>query len=157
MNRKYKAAIFILLILGEIILNKYARPFKLNLDLLYLILVYISIKSGFVKCMLAAAVIGLITDYFSMNVIGVFGFSRTLAAFLLNEVSQRIDLKNNLFVFLMIFISLALSNIIANTFFSIILHIGFNWQLILIQPMLTSLVGISIAFTEKAKGYLDVY
>ena len=157
MNRKYKVVIFILLILGEIALNKYARPFKLYLDLLYLILVYISIKSGFVKCMLAAAVIGLITDYFSMNVIGVFGFSWTLAAFLLNEVSQRIDLKNNLFVFLMIFISLALSNIIANTFFNIILHIGFNWQLILIQPLLTSLVGISIAFTDKAKGYLDVY
>ena len=157
MNRKFKFLIFATLILGEIIINLYIHQIKLNLDLLYLILVYISVKSGFIKSMAAAAVIGLITDYFSMNVIGVFGFSRTFAAFLLHESSQRIDLKNNFFVFLLIALSLAISNLIANLFFLIILDFQFSLRLILFQPLLTGLVGVLIVSSQKAKRYLDVY
>lgn len=147
----------ILLILGEIIINKYIQQLKLNLDLLYLILVYISINSGFIKCILMGTVIGLITDYFCMNVIGVFGFSRTFAVFLLYELSRRIDLKNNVFVFLLIFISLSISNVIANTFFTIILNFDFSLRLIIVQPLLTGMVGVLIAGSSKAKRYLDVY
>lgn len=157
MNRKFKFLIFILLILGEIIINKYIHQLRLNLDLLYLILVYISVKSGFLKCMVVATVIGLITDYFCMNVMGVFGFSRTLAAFLLFESSQRIDLKNNSFVFFLVFISLSVSNVIANTFFTIILNFEFSLRLIVAQPFLTGLVGVLIVGSTKAKRYLDVY
>ena len=157
MNRRFKFLIFTLLILGEIIINQYIRQLKLNLDLLYLILVYISIKSGFIKCMAAGTVTGLITDYFSMNVMGVFGFSRTLAAFLLHESSRRIDLKSNFFVFLLIFVSLILSNAIANIFFLVILGMELSWRLILLQPFLTALLGILIVSSNKVKRYLDVY
>lgn len=157
MNRKFKFLIFILLILGEIIINKYIHQLRLNLDFLFLILVYVSVKSGFIKCMVVASIIGLITDYFCMNVIGVFGFSRTFAAFLLYELSRRIDLKNNLFVFLLIFVSLSLSNVIANTFFSIILRFDFDLRLIVVQPFLTGLLGVLIIGWTKTKRYLDVY
>jgi hypothetical protein len=102
-------------------------------------------------------VIGLITDYFCMNVMGVFGFSRTLAVFLLFQLSRRIDLNNNLFVFFLVFISLSVSNVIANTFFIIILNFDFNVRLILVQPFLTGLMGVVIAGSTKAKRYLDVY
>ncbi len=157
MNRKFKFLIFILLIVGEIIINKYLHQLRLNLDLLFLILVYISIHSGYIKCIIMGTVIGLITDFLCMNVTGVFGFSRTLAVFLLFELSHRLDLKNNFFVFSLVFISLSVSNVIANTFFSIILHLHLSWRLILIQPFLTGLVGVLIAGSKKAKGYLDVY
>jgi rod shape-determining protein MreD len=157
MNRKFRFLIFILLILGEIIINKYINQLRLNLDLLYLILVYISINSGFIKCIMVGTVIGLITDYFCMNVIGVFGFSRTFAVFLLFELSRRIDLKNNFFVFFLVFISLSVSNVIANTFFTIILNFDFSLRLILVQPFLTGLAGVLIASLSKAKRYLDVY
>jgi cell shape-determining protein MreD len=115
------------------------------------------VKSGFIKSMAMATSIGLITDFFCMNVMGVFGFSRTFAAFLLYEASRRIELKNNFFVFLLIFFSLSLSNIIANTFFSIILNLGFDLRLILVQPGLTGLLGVLIIGSAKAKRYLDVY
>ncbi|UCH92216.1 MAG: rod shape-determining protein MreD [Candidatus Aminicenantes bacterium] len=157
MNRKFKVLIFILLILGEIIINKYIHQLKLNLDLLYLILVYISVKSGFIKCLIAGTVIGLVTDYFSMNVMGVFGFSRTLGAYLLHESSWRIDLKNNFFVFLLVFLSLSLSNLVANTFFIIILDFNFSLRLILYQPFLTGLVGVLIVSPPSVKRNLDVY
>lgn len=149
--------IFILLILGEIIINKYIHQLRLNLDLLFLILVYISLNSGFIKCIMVGTVIGLITDYFCMNVMGVFGFSRTLAVFLLFELSRRIDLNNNFFVFLLVFISLSISNVIANIFFTIILNFDFSMRLILVQPLFTGMMAVLIAGSSKAKRYLDVY
>lgn len=157
MNRKFKLLIFILLILGEIIINKYIHQLRLNLDLLFLILVYISLNSGFIKCIMVGTVIGLITDYFCMNVMGVFGFSRTLAVFLLFELSRRIDLNNNFFVFLLVFISLSISNVIANIFFTIILNFDFSMRLILVQPLFTGMMAVLIAGSSKAKRYLDVY
>ena len=157
MNRKFKFLVFILLILGEIIINKYIHQFRLNLDFLFLILVYISVKSGFIKCIVVATIIGLVTDYFCMNVMGVFGFSRTFAVFLLYEASRRIDLKNNFFVFLLISLSLSLSNLIANIFFTTILDMEFSLRLIVVQPFLTGLVGVLIVGSTKAKRYLDVY
>lgn len=138
-------------------MNKYLHQLRLNLDLLYLILVYISIKSSFIKCIMMGTVIGLITDYFCMNVLGVFGFSRTQAVFLLFELSRRIDPNNNFLVFLLVFISLSVSNVIANIFFTIILNFDFSLSLILVQPFLTGLVGVLIAGSSKAKRYLDVY
>ncbi len=157
MNSKFKILTFILLILGQIVMHRYIYQLNVTLDLLYLVLVYISVKSGFFKSILSATVIGLITDYLSGGVLGVFGFSRTISAFLLNEMSMRIDLKSNFFVFLLISISLMLSNLIANLFFYFIQGQYLQVNLILIQPFLTGLIGILIVSTSKSKKYLDVY
>lgn len=157
MNRRFKVIVFVLLVLGQIVIHRYVHQLELNLDLFYLILVYISVTGGFYKSLITGMVVGLITDYLSMNVLGVFGFSRTFAAYLLNELSGGIDLRNNVFVFLLIAVSLALSNAVANIFFHLIFGSGFNLGLILYQPLLTALVGLITAGTEKAKKYLDVY
>jgi len=157
MNRKFKFMLFALLILGEIIIDQYIHELKLNLDLLYLILVYTAIKSGYIKSIVTGSIIGLVTDYLCMNVTGVFGFSRTFAAFILHELSRRIDLKNNFFIFLLIFISLAVSNLTANLFFLAILSYPLSWRLIFFQPFITGILGILITSSKKAKGYLDVY
>jgi len=157
MNRKFKLITFSLLILGQIIIHQYIRQLQVNLDLLSLILVYIAVKSGFVKTILSATAIGLVTDFLTGGVLGVFGFSRTIAAYVLNDVSMRIDLKNNLFVFLMLSLSLAFSNLIANLFFYFIRGYAVDLSLILYQPLLTGVVGLLIVSSTKAKNYLDVY
>lgn len=159
MNKKFKVLTFILLILGQLVMYRYFSRTNMTLDLLYLVLVYISVKSGFFKSMLAATLIGLITDYLSGGILGIFGFSRTISAFLLNEMSMRIDLKSNFFVFLLITLSLMLSNLVANLFFYLIPGPGQYLQvkLILIQPLLTGIVGILIVSSSKSKKYLDVY
>lgn len=157
MNRKFKIGIFVVLIILQIVFHRYESILKINLDFLYLILVYISAKSGFFKTILSATVIGLITDYFSMNIMGVFGFSRTLIAYILNEISRHIDSKNNLFVFLLIAISLFMSNLVSNIFFYIILGVKFSLDLLFYQPIFTGLVGAFILIPSKIKKYLDVY
>ncbi|HLP46036.1 MAG TPA: rod shape-determining protein MreD [Candidatus Deferrimicrobium sp.] len=157
MNRKIKIGLFILLIALHILSLRYGNILKFNLDLLYLILVYIAIKSGFLKTIFAATAIGLITDFFSMQVMGVFGFSRTISGYLLNEISPHIDLKNNMLVFLLITLSLFISNLIANIFFHFISGFPFQLNLILYQPLFTGLIGILITGSRKAKQYLDVY
>ncbi len=157
MNRKAGIILFVLLFFMQLVLNRYMNVLKLNLDLLYLILVYIAVKSGHVKTMFTATAIGLLTDYFCMNNLGVFGFSRTLAAFFLHETAPHIDLKNNTFVFLFITISLSISNAIANIFFYFIENIPVNFNMLIYQPILTGLVGILILLAARKKRYLDVY
>jgi rod shape-determining protein MreD len=157
MNRRFKILVFVLLVVGQIVIHQYVRQLHVNVDLFYLILVYISVTKGFYQSMAGGMAIGLITDYLSGNVLGVFGFSRTLAAYFLNELSRRIDLRNNVFVFMLIAVSMAFSNIIANIFFSFILNYTINLSLVLYQPLLTAFVGLIIVSTDKAKTYLNVY
>ena len=157
MGRRFKIALFIVFILLQVAIHRYVNELKLNLDLLYLILVYISIRSSFMKTVFSAAVIGLTTDFFSMQVMGVFGFSRTIIAYLLNETAPHIDLKNNTFAFLLIAVSLFLSNLVANTFFYFISGTSFDSNLILYPPLLTGLLGVLIISPSSIKRHLDVY
>lgn len=157
MNRKFKFMLFVLLFAVQIIINLYFEAVSLNLDLLYLVLVYVAMKSGYVKSLVAGTLIGLVADYFSGNILGVFGFSRTIAAYLLHELSRRIDLKNNFLVFLLIAISLGISNLIANLFFYFILGFGFNLSLLIYQPVLTGIIGLLFVNALKSRKHLDVY
>ncbi len=157
MNRRVKIGLLILLVGLQILSYRYRDMLKLNLDLLHLILVYIALKSGFLKTILSSTAIGLVTDYFSMQVMGVFGFSRTIIGYLLNETSRHIDLKNNALVFLLSSVSLFLSNLIANLFFHFISGFPFQLSLILYQPLSTGLLGVLLLAPRKMKQYLDVY
>lgn len=157
MNRRIKFLLFLFLVIGQIVVNMYIDKLKLNFDLLFLILVYISVKSSFVKSILSATAIGLITDFLSGNVMGVFGFSRTLSAYLINELSKYLDLRRNIFLFLLTALSLFISNLIANIFFYFILDFKISLNLILYPPLLTGLVGLIIVSPARMKKYLDVY
>jgi rod shape-determining protein MreD len=156
-NRKFKIGLFIGLIVGQIILHRYVHIIKLNFDLVYLILVYIAIRSGIVKTVISATFIGWVTDFFSGGIVGVFGFSRTVIALFLNEMHKYVDLKKNIFVFLLIAISLSLSNLIANVFFHFIYGFNFDLNLILRQPVITGILGTLLIIPTRVKEYLDVH
>jgi rod shape-determining protein MreD len=157
MNSRVKLIIFLLCIGLQVLSHRYRDILKFNLDFLYLILVYIAVQSGFLKTILSATIIGLVTDFFSMQVMGVFGFSRTITGYLLNETSRHIDLKNNFLVFLLISVSLLLSNLIANLFFHFISGFPFQLSLILYQPLATGLLGVMLIAPRKMKQHLNVY
>jgi rod shape-determining protein MreD len=157
MNRRIKFLLFLFLVTGQIVVNRYIDISKINVDLLFLILVYISVKSGFLNSILSAAAIGIITDFLSGNIPGVFGFSRTLAAYLIRELSIYLDIRKNTFLFLLIALSLFVSNLIANIFFYFILGYPVGLNLVFYPPLLTGLVGLLIASPAKMKEYLDVY
>ncbi len=157
MNRKAKPIMFTLLVLAQFFIFQKYPTLRLDIDFIYLIIFYLAVKSGYVKGLVSASLLGLVTDIMSEGILGVFSFSRTVAAFFVAEVSRFIDFRKNIFIFLLLFISLMLSNIIANLFFSMILKFKLTSQLILIQPFLTALSGMLIVATDKAKRMLDVY
>jgi rod shape-determining protein MreD len=148
---------FVFLVAAQIVFYRYNNILKLNIDFLFLILVYISRRSSFLKGILSAAAIGLITDCLSAHIFGVFGFSRTAAAYMIGELSRFFDLRRHVFIFLLVFISLSLSNLIANVFFYFILGHKIGLNLVFYSPLFTGLAAVAILIPPKMKEYLDVY
>ncbi|MCI0470465.1 MAG: rod shape-determining protein MreD [Candidatus Aminicenantes bacterium] len=157
MNSRLKFLLFVCLIAAQIVFYRYNYILKLNIDFLFLILVYLSRRPGFLKGILAAAVIGLITDCLSVHVYGVFGFSRTAAAYMIGELSRFFDLRRYIFIFLLVFISLAVSNFIANVFFYFILGHKIGLNLVFYPPLFTGSAAVLILSLPKMKENLDVY
>jgi rod shape-determining protein MreD len=156
MNNRFRNVFIMAMIIGQIAIAKYYQSLRFNVDLLYLIIFYISIKSGFMKSIVSASLIGLCSDYLSGGVIGVFSFSRTLAAYFLNVSARFLDLKKKMFIFLLIFISLLLSNIVAFVFYALIFKYKITASLLLYQPLFTAIIGTVLLGLKKVKSLLDV-
>ncbi len=157
MKNKFKIGLFLFLVLSQLVFDRYAYITKINPDCLYLILVYISIRSGMVKTVVSATLIGWIMDSLIGGIVGVFGFSRAIIAFFLNEFNRFLDLRKKVFVFLLIFVSLSISNLIANVFFHLIFGYDLELGMILRQPLLTAILGLLIITPARVREYLDVY
>jgi rod shape-determining protein MreD len=157
LKSKLKISLFIGLLLAQIFINRYVQDTKLNIDFLFLILVYISIQSGLVKSLIWGTCIGWVTDFFIGGLVGVFGFSRTIIAFFLHEFNKYFDLRKNIFVFILIAISLSFSNLIASIFFHFIFGYKIDLGLVIRQPLLTGITGMLISGFTKIKEILDVH
>jgi rod shape-determining protein MreD len=156
MNNRFRNVFFMVMIIGQIAIARYYQSLRFNIDLLYLIVFCISIKSKFMKSIIGASLIGLCSDYLSGGVMGVFSFSRALAAYFLNILARFVDLKNNFFVFLLIFISLLLSNLVAFVFYALIFKYKITASLLIYQPLFTAIIGTVILGLRKVKSVLDV-
>jgi rod shape-determining protein MreD len=156
MNNRFRNAFLIVMLLGQVVIARYYQSLRFNVDLLYMVVFYISIRSGFMKSIISASLIGLCSDYLSGGVMGVFSFSRTLAAYFLNALARFVDLKNNFFIFLLIFISLLLSNLVAFVFYALIFKYKITVNLLIYQPLFTAIVGTIILGLKKVKSLLDV-
>jgi rod shape-determining protein MreD len=156
MNNRFRNAFLIVMLIGQVAIARYYQSLRFNVDLLYIIVFYISIKSGFMKSIISASLIGLCSDYLSGGVMGVFSFSRTLAAYFLNTLARFVDLKNNFFIFLLIFLSLLLSNLVAFVFYALIFKYKITASLLIYQPLFTAIIGTFILGLKKVKSLLDV-
>jgi rod shape-determining protein MreD len=156
MNNRFRNAFLIVMLIGQVAIARYYQSLRFNVDLLYIIVFYISIKSGFMKSIISASLIGLCSDYLSGGVMGVFSFSRTLAAYFLNTLARFVDLKNNFFIFLLIFLSLLLSNLVAFVFYAFIFKYKITASLLIYQPLFTAIIGTFMLGLKKVKSLLDV-
>jgi len=156
MNNRFRNILFIILVVAQVAISRYYYSWRFNIDLLYLIIFYIAIKTGFLPSIISASFIGLCSDYLSGGVMGVFSFSRTLAAYFLNVLARFLDLKKSVFVFLLLFVSLFLSNLLAFLFYVLIFHLQITASLLFLQPLSTAIVGTIILGFKKAKSLLDV-
>ena len=156
MNKRFRNVLLAALVIGQIAFARNYYSWRFNIDLLYLVIFYIAIKSGFLPSVLSAAFIGLCTDYLSGGVMGAFSFSRTLAAYFLNAMARFLDLKKNVFIFLLIFVSLFLSNLVAFVFHVLIFNLKITTSLLFYQPLTTAIVGTVILGLKRVKSLLDV-
>lgn len=156
MNSRFRAVLFALLAVGQVAVCRYSYQWRFSVDLLYLIVFFIAIRSRYLPSVLSAALIGFAGDVISGGVMGVFSFARTLAAFLLNSLARYLDLKKNVFVFLLIQVSLFLSNLVAFLFLVLIFRYRITVSLLVFQPLATALAGTLIVGSRKAKALLDV-
>jgi hypothetical protein len=75
---------------------------------------------------------------------------------MLNTISRFLDLKKSIFVFLLILVSLFLSNLVAFVFLVLVFQMKVATGLLLLQPLSTAVIGTILLGTKKAKSLLDV-
>jgi len=157
MNRRVKWILLFFLLFLQIFENKFLSDTWISFDFSYLILVFVALKSDIIKTGLVATLLGLMLDFLSGGVPGVFGFSRTLVAFITREILTFIDLKKNFYVFIIISGSLSVSNLIVNFLLYLIFGFAINISFVLYQPILTGITAYLILKNSYLKKQLDVY
>ena len=141
----------------QILVNLYLNEFNINIDFLFLILIYISSKGNFMKSLIAATIVGWGTDLLNSQIIGVFGFSRVVIAYIIFEIIVFIDFKRLSFTFLFIFFSLSISNLVASLFLLFINDYGLSVGMIIYQPLLTGMFAVILVNSDRIKEAINVY
>ncbi len=145
------------LVFLQILFNIYLNKYNINIDFVFLILIYFSSKDNFLKAMIIATIVGWTTDLMNSQIVGVFGFARVMIAFLIFELINFIDFKRLSFTFLFIFFSLSFSNLIANIFLIFINDYGLSAGMLLHQPILTGMFSVLLISSDKIKESINVY
>ncbi len=157
MKTKIKPFLVLILICLHFFQNKYIASTWFSIDFTYLIIIFVALKSSILKTGFTATSIGLMNDFLSGGILGVFGFSRTLISFIVKGLLVFIDLKKGFYVFMIITISLSASNLMSNFLMYLILDYPINLSFVLLQPVFTGLTGYFILKSSYIKKQLDVY
>lgn len=149
-------AIFTVLFLLQFVSRQYSFLTALNIDFFFLIIVHTAVCFSFARTMATATLLGLLTDYLSGGIIGVFSFSRILFSFLIFEAARMIDFRKKVFVFLAIFLSLLLSNVMAVFFLYHISALQPTLQILIIQPLSTGGLALLLVSFKSISEHLNV-
>ena len=146
------------LIVLQILFNLFLNQLHINIDFIFLILLYyILSRRNFIQAMLVATIVGWSTDLLTSHIVGLFGFSRVVIAFAIYEIIVFIDFKRLSFTFAFVFLSLALSNLIASFFLLVIHGYPLSAGLILHQPVLTGMFAVLLISSDRVKEAVNVY
>ncbi len=156
-KRRFRFVLVLFLMLLQVLVNLYLNEFNINIDFVFLILVYFASRRNFLSSMIVATIVGWSIDLFNSQILGVFGFSRVVIAFIIFEIIIFIDFKKLSFSFLFIFISLSLSNLIANLFLIMISNYGLSIGMLVYQPLLTGMFAVLLVSSDRIKEAINVY
>ncbi len=156
-KKRFRLILAFYLIIMQIAVNVYLNKYNINIDFIFLILIFIASKGNFLKLMTFATLIGWATDLLNSHVIGVFGFSRVLIAYVIFEIIAVIDFKRLSFTFIFVFLSLAISNFVANLFLLFINDYGLSVTMIIYQPLLTGMFAVLLLSSDRIKKTINVY
>jgi rod shape-determining protein MreD len=119
-------AILAVLLLQTLVLN-HSRWFQ-YVDLFLLLNIYYALNSPPLPCIAVAITSGLLQDSFSEGIVGMNAFSKTIVAYLLSTLSQRLMIKHPLIITLLVGVGTLVDSIIGSG-----LHRLFGLQ----QPVLS--------------------
>ena len=158
MNKtRIRLLLLFFLITMQVLFNIHLNKLNINIDFIFLILIYVTSRGNFLKTMITATLIGWVTDILSGHIVGVFGFSRVMIAFLIFEIIVFVDFKKLSFTFIFMFLSLSLSNLIANLFLMFINNFGLSPGMLIYQPVLTAMFTVLLVSSDRIKEAVDVY
>ncbi len=156
-----KTKIKILLVLILIIIQLYSYRFlshhKLYFDLFFIFIFYFAYKKSYLQAVAAGFLFGILSDFFSLSYFGVFAFSRSLIAALINVIVNRFDLSNRAIFFLFFSFFLFLSNLIASLFFKFLFGFDINYQMLAFQPLLTAFIGMLLISLRRVRNEFNLY
>lgn len=116
-----------------------------------IVVLYFSIRRGEIFGALLGTMCGLAQDAFSLGVFGVAGLTKTLLGFWTGYISRRIDVapftRNALFMLAMSVLEMVLWVLI--TAVVRVKPVNLQGGLILLQPIVTALVGSSLFALER--------
>jgi len=144
------------MLLLQLLSQRYDFPSPVNVDFFFLVIVYFAVNSSFIRTMVMATVLGLISDCLSGGIIGVFSFSRILASFLVNQASRFIDFRRPVFVFFTVFLSLVFANTVAAFFLFLIMELTPTITLIVFQPLATAGLALVLINFKPTRRYINV-
>jgi len=157
-KRNFRFALGLFLVLMQILANLHLNELNINIDFIFLILIYyISSRGNFIRAMILATLIGWSTDLLNSQIVGVFGFSRVVIAYAIFEIIVFIDFKRLTFTFLFVFFSLGFSNLIANLFLLFINGYAISPGMVLYQPLLTGMFAVLLISSDRIKEAINVY
>lgn len=156
-KRRFRLILFVFLLFMQFTASKFLTEYRINIDFIFLILIYFIMRKRYSTTIVVSVIAGWLTDYFAGSTLGVYGFARVTIAFILYGVMNYIDSKRLFSTFLIIFLSLSISNLIANMFLLFIYSYNFSSDLLLIQPFLTALTGILLLSSESVRKALNVH
>ena len=148
----------LLLILGIIqtIINTNILYNFTYFDFIYIIIFYISIKLEYKKAIVISTLLGILTDYLSMGILGIFGLSRAISSYFINTITKYFDISKDKFLITIFLISFVLSNFIANIFFVLIIKSKLSLRIIFIIPILTTILNYILFKIPYFKKILNV-
>jgi rod shape-determining protein MreD len=122
------------------------------------VVLYFSVRRGEVYGAFLGTFCGLVQDSFSLGVFGVAGLTKTLLGFWAGFVSRRIDVvpffRNGLFMLVMSVLEMILWVLVT----AVVRResLNFHGGLILLQPLVTAVLGSSLFAVERrarARGF----
>lgn len=115
-----------------------------------LVVLYFSVRRGEVFGAFLGTACGLVQDSFSLGVFGVTGLTKTLLGFWAGYISRRIDVapffRSALFMLIMSVLEMVLWVLV--TAIVRVESINFHGGLILLQPLVTAILGSSLSAVE---------
>lgn len=141
------------------IFSKISPSVLLVLNVFSLIFIYFAIEKGEVFGSCLGAICGLVHDYFSSGVFGVFGLAKTVSGYLAGYLSKKIDVQPFVRNFLFIMILISFELILWALLYSFVIgeRVITKGNLLYLQPPATALLGSISFFTLRKLKKKDIY